>query len=91
MQNLILAVQPNHNLWQTITLKCKKQGIDVGKKTAELEFLSSHNTDNNEGKNEKHLSNVGINDDNLFCEDGQPDINSIMNHLTYEERKKKKL
>jgi len=51
-------------------IKMGKQGIDIEKKTAELESSSSHKTDNKEGKNDKKLPNVNINDDNLFGEDG---------------------
>jgi len=72
-------------------IKIGTQGIDIEKKIAELESSSSHKADNKEGKNEEKLSNVEINDDNLFSENGQPDISSIINQLNYEEREKKNL
>ena len=70
-------------------IKMEKQGIDIEKKAAELESSSSHNTDNNDGKNEENLSNVDINDDTILGEDGQPDINSIMNQLNSKDAKSK--
>jgi len=72
-------------------IKMGKQGTDVEKKFAELESSFSHNTDNNKGKEEGNLSHIDINEDNLFGEDGQPDINSIMNQMNYEKRKRGKL
>ncbi|HDY88323.1 MAG TPA: hypothetical protein ENH82_09465 [bacterium] len=66
-------------------IKMEKQGIDIEKKAAELESSHSQKID----KNEEKISSVVFGDDTILGEDGQPDINSIMNQLNSKDAKSK--